>query len=96
MGMPSCDCVPPDGDDWTIPWLRECDYHKAQREALKKAFDALTAERERCYEVVADEQLYPSNPDAAIVNPSIHRAMQRIEAGTTLDDLRRECRGEKA
>ena len=41
MGMPGCACIPPDGDDWTIPWLRECDHHKAQREALEKARGAL-------------------------------------------------------
>jgi hypothetical protein len=33
MGMPSCDCIPPDGDDWTKPWIRECDHHRAQRQS---------------------------------------------------------------
>lgn len=40
MGMPGCACIPPDGDDWTVPWIRECDHHKAQREALEKAGSA--------------------------------------------------------
>ena len=35
MGLPSCDCVPPDGDDWSKPWPRECDHHRQQREALR-------------------------------------------------------------
>ena len=34
MGMPGCACIPPDGDDWTKPWLRECDHHKRLRELL--------------------------------------------------------------
>ena len=34
MGMPGCACIPPDGDDWTKPWLRECDHHRRMREAL--------------------------------------------------------------
>ena len=34
MGMPACNCVPPDGDDWTKPWLRECHHHAKQRELL--------------------------------------------------------------
>lgn len=41
MGMQRCDCIPPDGDDFTVPWLHECDHHKAQREALEKAHGAL-------------------------------------------------------
>ena len=41
MGMPSCACIPPDGDDWSKRWLRECDYHKLQRERLDTARGAL-------------------------------------------------------
>ena len=41
MGMPSCNCIPPDGDDWTKRWLRECDHHRQQREALDDARGAL-------------------------------------------------------
>jgi ribosomal protein S27E len=37
MGIQRCDCIPPDGDDLTVPWIHECDHHKAQREALEKA-----------------------------------------------------------
>jgi hypothetical protein len=43
MGMPGCACIPPDGDDWNAPWLRECDHHKAQRldaERWKRALSA--------------------------------------------------------
>lgn len=45
MGMPSCNCIPPDGDDWTVPWIRECDWHKRQRENWRAA---VLAEREAC------------------------------------------------
>lgn len=41
MGMPSCACIPPDGDDWDEPWLRECDHHRAQRQNLDIARGAL-------------------------------------------------------
>lgn len=37
MGLPSCACVPPDGDDWSGKWPRECDHHRAQRIALEVA-----------------------------------------------------------
>lgn len=30
MGMPSCDCIPPDGDI-NGKWIRECDYHREMR-----------------------------------------------------------------
>lgn len=36
MGLPSCACVPPDGDDWTKPWLRECSYHGALRTEVEQ------------------------------------------------------------
>lgn len=35
MGTPSCDCVPPEGDDWSGVWPRECDHHRKQREAIE-------------------------------------------------------------
>ncbi len=41
MGMPGCACIPPNGEDWSKPWIKECDHHKAQREALEKARGAL-------------------------------------------------------
>lgn len=41
MGVPSCACIPPDGDDWTERWSRECDHHRNQREALRVAREAL-------------------------------------------------------
>lgn len=31
MGMPACDCIPPDGDDMDRQWLRECEHHKSLR-----------------------------------------------------------------
>lgn len=41
MGLPSCACVPPDGDDWSGEWPRECDHHRVQREALGAVKNAL-------------------------------------------------------
>lgn len=39
--VPNCDCIPPEGDDMSKPWLRECDHHLAQRKALELARGAL-------------------------------------------------------
>ena len=41
MGLPSCGCVPPDGEDWSAPWVRECDYHQGLRVGLQVALGAL-------------------------------------------------------
>lgn len=41
MSMPSCLCIPPDGDRWNGKWLRVCDYHKRQQRNLDLARGAL-------------------------------------------------------
>lgn len=43
MGMPGCACIPPDDDDWTKPWSRECDHHKLQRVDAERWRKALSA-----------------------------------------------------
>ena len=44
MGVSRCACIPPDHNDLAKPWLRECDYHKAQREALAQQSSGITGE----------------------------------------------------
>lgn len=31
MALNGCACVPPDNEDWSQEWIRECDYHAAMR-----------------------------------------------------------------
>ena len=62
----------------------------------RRVAEAVAAERERCYELAAEEQLYPNDADCSAVNGAVQRLMTRIENGTTIDDLRSNARDDAA
>lgn len=49
---------------------------------VRAAIEAVAkAERERCDEIVGEEQLYPSDSDCHEVNTRLHRIMDKINGG---------------